>query len=134
VLAHGARAETGVLLGSALLWLRLPPAGYACSVTSGRESSWRLRIPGPWGTALQLALIALKLAGIIDWSWWWVLAPLWCTVTLFAALTGGFLLVLVVQKRTVRVRARSILARLVFPTGQFPGTPRRRPAGGDENW
>jgi hypothetical protein len=82
---------------------------------------------------LQLALIALKLAGIIGWSWWWVLAPLWCTVTLFAALAGGFLLVLVLRKRTVRVRARSILARLVFPTGQFPGTPRRQPASGDES-
>jgi len=21
--------------------------------------------------------IGLKLCGVIDWSWWWVLAPLW---------------------------------------------------------
>jgi hypothetical protein len=25
--------------------------------------------------ALQLLFIAFKLAGIIDWSWWWVLSP-----------------------------------------------------------
>ncbi len=26
---------------------------------------------------LQVLFIGLKLAGHIDWSWWWVLAPLW---------------------------------------------------------
>jgi len=33
-----------------------------------------------FGSVMGLALvtlIALKLARIIDWSWWWVLAPLW---------------------------------------------------------
>ncbi len=24
-----------------------------------------------------VVLIALKLAGVIGWSWWWVFAPLW---------------------------------------------------------
>ena len=28
-------------------------------------------------SALFLLLLALKLLGRIDWSWWWVLAPLW---------------------------------------------------------
>ena len=27
--------------------------------------------------ALALVLITLKLIGQINWSWWWVLAPLW---------------------------------------------------------
>lgn len=27
--------------------------------------------------ALFLLLLALKLTGAIDWSWWWVTAPLW---------------------------------------------------------
>lgn len=26
---------------------------------------------------LGLLFIGLKLGGIIDWSWWWVLAPIW---------------------------------------------------------
>lgn len=26
---------------------------------------------------LTVLFIGLKLAGIINWSWWWVLAPLW---------------------------------------------------------
>jgi len=26
---------------------------------------------------LALLFITLKLTGFIDWSWWWVLSPLW---------------------------------------------------------
>ena len=26
---------------------------------------------------LGIAFVVLKLAGVIDWSWWWVLAPFW---------------------------------------------------------
>lgn len=26
---------------------------------------------------LTIAFIVLKLCDVIDWSWWWVLAPLW---------------------------------------------------------
>lgn len=26
---------------------------------------------------LAVAFIVLKLIGYIDWSWWWVLSPLW---------------------------------------------------------
>ncbi|WP_290457637.1 hypothetical protein [Faecalibaculum rodentium] len=26
---------------------------------------------------LTIAFIVLKLTGIITWSWWWVLSPLW---------------------------------------------------------
>jgi len=29
-----------------------------------------------WGV-VTIALIVLKLMGYIDWSWWWVLAPMW---------------------------------------------------------
>ena len=26
---------------------------------------------------LTIVFIALKLLGVIDWSWWWVLSPAW---------------------------------------------------------
>jgi hypothetical protein len=26
---------------------------------------------------LTIAFVVLKLTGVIDWSWWWVLSPLW---------------------------------------------------------
>ena len=32
--------------------------------------------------ALGLAFIVLKLCGVIDWSWWWVLAPIWMPIAL----------------------------------------------------
>ena len=31
---------------------------------------------------LTIVFIVLKLLGKIDWSWWWVLAPLWISVGL----------------------------------------------------
>jgi hypothetical protein len=33
------------------------------------------------GLAL-LALVALKLARVVTWSWWWVLTPLWINLAL----------------------------------------------------
>ena len=32
--------------------------------------------------ALGLAFIVLKLCGVINWSWWWVLAPIWMPIVL----------------------------------------------------
>ena len=26
---------------------------------------------------LTIVFVALKLIGVINWSWWWVLSPLW---------------------------------------------------------
>lgn len=33
-------------------------------------------------TVLLIVFIVLKLVGVIDWSWWWVLSPLWISVGL----------------------------------------------------
>ena len=35
-----------------------------------------------FGTVLFLVFLVLKLTGHIDWSWWWVTAPLWIPVLL----------------------------------------------------
>jgi hypothetical protein len=35
-----------------------------------------------FGSLLTLLFIGLKLGKIIDWSWWWVLSPLWISVAL----------------------------------------------------
>lgn len=29
---------------------------------------------------LAILFIGLKLGGVIDWSWWWVFAPLWIPI------------------------------------------------------
>jgi hypothetical protein len=31
---------------------------------------------------LTIVFIVLKLTGYIDWSWWWVLSPLWVGLAL----------------------------------------------------
>lgn len=43
---------------------------------------------------LQVALIMLKLCGVIDWSWWWVFAP--SLMTIAAVIIGGGIGLLVV--------------------------------------
>ena len=39
---------------------------------------------GSFTDALTIALIVLKLCGVITWSWVWVLFPLWASVALDA--------------------------------------------------
>jgi hypothetical protein len=42
---------------------------------------------------LTILFVALKLTGYIDWSWWWVLAPLWgpmAFIILIVLLVIGF--------------------------------------------
>lgn len=31
----------------------------------------------PAADLLLVAFVVLKLTGVIDWSWWWVLSPIW---------------------------------------------------------
>jgi hypothetical protein len=55
---------------------------------SAKSSS--IGLPG----VLTIVFIVLKLTGSIDWSWWWVVAPLWLPITvgvvifLFVGLIG----------------------------------------------
>lgn len=35
---------------------------------------------------LTIVFIALKLCGIINWSWWWVLSPLWIGLAIVAVI------------------------------------------------
>jgi hypothetical protein len=34
------------------------------------------------GTILFLIFMVLKLTHVIDWSWWWVTAPLWIPISI----------------------------------------------------
>jgi len=46
---------------------------------------------------LTILFIALKLIGKIDWSWWWVLSPIWIPLVI-AGICAGFFLVLLVRR------------------------------------
>ena len=36
---------------------------------------------------LAILFIALKLCGVIEWSWWWVTAPIWGSILFGAVYT-----------------------------------------------
>lgn len=35
---------------------------------------------------LTIAFVVLKLCGVIAWSWWWVISPIWISVALVLVL------------------------------------------------
>lgn len=48
-------------------------------------------------TVVLIVFIILKLVGVINWSWWWVLSPLWISIGLWLVvacviLYGGILI------------------------------------------
>ena len=43
--------------------------------------------------ALTLLFIALKLTGQIDWNWFWVLSPIWISISFLAVLAVAILLI-----------------------------------------
>lgn len=42
---------------------------------------------------LTIVFITLKLCQVIDWSWWWVLCPIWIPVVLLGILLMLYLVV-----------------------------------------
>lgn len=39
---------------------------------------------------LTILFVALKLLDKIDWSWWWVLSPIWISVIVVVLVVVGF--------------------------------------------
>ena len=58
---------------------------------------------------LGVALIVLKVAGYITWSWWWVLAPFWLPVLIAIVLLMFIIVVLgiIVSKEPKIVQAET---------------------------
>ena len=42
-----------------------------------------------FSSILFLVFLVLKLTNVIDWSWWWVTAPLWIPAIIFLCFVGG---------------------------------------------
>lgn len=42
-----------------------------------------------FGTLLFLVFLVLKLTNVIDWSWWWVTAPLWIPIVIIGIIGIG---------------------------------------------
>ena len=50
-------------------------------------------------TLLTVLFVALKLCGVIDWSWWWVLSPIPITVGIALVVFAGVIGVLMCGKK-----------------------------------
>ncbi len=49
---------------------------------------------------LTIVFITLKLTNVIDWSWWWVLSPIWITAAIILLfLIIGFIIFVIVEAR-----------------------------------
>lgn len=49
---------------------------------------------------LTILFITLKLTGVIDWSWWWVLSPIWIRILIvIGVLLITLLIALIVVKK-----------------------------------
>jgi hypothetical protein len=48
---------------------------------------------------LTVAFVVLKLTAVIDWSWWWVLSPLWISAAIGVVVLGAVALFLAVFDR-----------------------------------
>ncbi len=50
---------------------------------------------------LTIVLITLKLTGVIDWSWWWVLSPVIAGVAFIFLLVAILIIATILQKRRI---------------------------------
>ena len=51
---------------------------------------------------LTIVFIVLKLLNIINWSWWWVLAPLWLPVGIFLIIALIFIIIGCVMNKKLK--------------------------------
>ena len=51
-----------------------------------------------FGTVLFIVFLVLKLTNYIDWSWWWITAPVWIPLGLVVMILIVTALVLIVKE------------------------------------
>lgn len=59
-----------------------------------------------FGSLLFLTFLILKLTHVIDWSWWWITAPLWGGVVVALLIFGVAFLVLWARESSRKSRVR----------------------------
>lgn len=55
---------------------------------------------------LTIVFIVLKLTGYIDWSWWWVLSPIWISISLLLLIFAIAVAVAVKRENSLSGRLR----------------------------
>jgi hypothetical protein len=61
------------------------------------------------GIILIIIFVVLRLIGVIHWSWWWVLAPLWIGAAIIGIMfaTAGIRMLFILRRLRKRLRALS---------------------------
>jgi hypothetical protein len=54
-----------------------------------------------FGGLLTILFIGLKLTGYIEWSWWWVLSPIWIGLALVLVIVAVILIVAKIKHKNV---------------------------------
>lgn len=57
-------------------------------------------------TLLSIVFITLKLTNVIDWSWWYVLAPIWGGLALFLVIVIIILIVKLVLSKKYKAKIK----------------------------
>jgi len=52
------------------------------------DKKYNIKIGSDTSGLLLVLFIGLKLTGYINWSWWWVMAPLWIPLALAGVVFG----------------------------------------------
>jgi membrane protein YdbS with pleckstrin-like domain len=55
---------------------------------------------------LTVVFVTLKLFGAINWSWLWVLSPLWIGFSLIITLMVVYVVLLAISRQTARIRIK----------------------------
>ena len=56
---------------------------------------------------LLVVFVVLKLVGVINWSWWWVLSPFWIAVAIYAIVVAVIVILYKVDQRLTRKKKKN---------------------------
>ena len=76
------------------------------------KKTLNIKINGTFLTLLGITFIILKLCGVIDWAWIWVLAPLWGGIALMLVIFLLFILLHIVIEVAYQMRTQRQVKRL----------------------
>ena len=54
-----------------------------------------------------VVFVVLKLVGVINWSWWWVLSPFWIAVAIYAIVVAVIVILYKVDQRPARKKKKT---------------------------
>lgn len=64
------------------------------------EKDIRITVAPGLCSMLFITFLVLKLTKVIDWSWWWITAPLWMPAALFLVLVLGLAVICAVFSKS----------------------------------